>query len=52
MEYKENDWGDVIILSFDIEEGEFKGFFARNYKEQTGEDKKLERYIPPACSKR
>ncbi len=40
VEYKENDWGDVIILSFDIEEGEFKGFFARNYKEQTGEDKK------------
>ena len=23
VEYKENDWGDVIILSFDIEEGEF-----------------------------
>lgn len=40
VEYKENDWGDVIILSFDIDEGEFKGFYAANYKAQTGEDKK------------
>ena len=26
VEYQENDWGDVIILSFDIAEGEYKGF--------------------------
>ena len=38
--YQSNDWGDVIILSFDIAEGEFKGFFENNYKAQTGEDKK------------
>ena len=35
-----NDWGKVLIISFDIEEGEHKGFFAANYKAQTGEDKK------------
>lgn len=40
VEYQTNDWGDVIKLSFDVEEGEQKGFFARNYKGQTGEDKK------------
>ena len=37
--YQGNDWGSVIILSFDIAEGEFKGFFENNYKAQTGEDK-------------
>lgn len=40
VEYKENDWGDVIILSFDIAKGDFKGFFEKNYKTQNGEDKK------------
>ena len=40
VKYQENEWGDVIILSFDIEEGEQKGFFAANYKAQTGEDKR------------
>lgn len=40
VDYQENDWGDVIILSFDIEEGEHKGFYSTNYKAQTGEDKK------------
>lgn len=40
VKYQENDWGDVIILSFDIEEGEHKGFFAANYRAQTQEDKK------------
>lgn len=40
VKYQENDWGDVIILSFDIEEGEHKGFYAANYKAQTQEDKK------------
>ncbi len=40
VEYKENDWGDVIVLSFDIEEGEHKGFYTANYKGQVGEDKR------------
>lgn len=40
VEYKENDWGDTIILFFDIAEGEYKGFYAQNYKNQTSEDKK------------
>ena len=40
VKYQKNDWGKVIILSFDIEEGEYKGFFAANYKAQTQEDKK------------
>lgn len=40
VEYQENQWGDVIILSFDIAEGDQKDFFAGNYKSQSGEDKK------------
>lgn len=40
VKYQENNWGDVIILSFDIEEGEHKGFYAANYRAQTQEDKK------------
>ena len=40
VEYKENDWGDQLVLSYDIEEGEQKGFYRKNYKSQTGEDKK------------
>ncbi len=40
VKYQENDWGDVILLSFDIAEGEYKDFYSANYKAQTGEDKK------------
>lgn len=40
VKYQENQWGDVIVLSFDIDEGEQKGFFAANYKMQEQEDKK------------
>ena len=39
VEYLTNDWGDVILLHFDIAEGEQKGFFQANYNAQTGEDK-------------
>lgn len=40
VRYQENDWGDVIVLSFDVEEGDHRGFFADNYRKQTGEDKR------------
>lgn len=40
VKYQENTWGDQILLSFDIEEGEQKGFFANNYRSQASEDKK------------
>lgn len=40
VKYLENQWGDVIVLSFDIEEGEQKGFYVANYKTQAGEDKR------------
>ena len=33
-------WGDVLVISFDIAEGDFKDFFDENYKAQQGEDKK------------
>lgn len=36
----ENDWGNTLVLSFDIAEGEYKDYFAQNYKSQQGEDKK------------
>lgn len=34
------DWGDVMVLLFDIEEGEQKEYFKKNYENQTGENKK------------
>lgn len=34
------DWGDVIVISFDIVEGPHKDFFAADYRGQDGEDKK------------
>ena len=37
VEYR---WGSVLQISFDIMEGEYKGFFTKNYKEQISEDKK------------
>ena len=40
VKYQENSWGDVILLSFDIAEGEQAGFFKQNWSCQTGEDKK------------
>lgn len=40
VEFQSNSWGDVIVLSFDIADGEQKDFFAANYRAQTGEDKK------------
>lgn len=40
VEYQENSWGDVIVLSFDIIEGEQRGFFLINYENQNTEDKR------------
>lgn len=31
---------DQIIISFDIDSGDYAGFYKRNYQNQTGEDKK------------
>ena len=33
-------WGSVLLISFDITEGKYKDFFARDYKAQDREDKK------------
>lgn len=33
-------WGEVLVISFDIAEGEHKGFFAKQYRANTNEDKK------------
>ena len=27
-----NDWGDILLLSFDVEEGDKKGFFRDDYR--------------------
>lgn len=40
VKYQENDWGDVLLISFDILEGERKDFFKNDYKGQTGRDRK------------
>lgn len=37
---EEFDWGSRLAIAFDIEEGEYKGFYAKNFQQQTGEDKK------------
>ena len=39
-EVKEYDWGEVLVFSFDIAEGDFKDFFAKQYQANTNEDKK------------
>jgi hypothetical protein len=33
-------WGSVLVLSVDIDAGEYKGFYANQYKNNTNEDKK------------
>lgn len=39
-EVKEYNWGEVLVISFDIAEGEYKDFFANQYRANTSEDKK------------
>lgn len=39
-EVKEYTWGEVLVISFDIAEGEYKEFFAKQYRDNTNEDKK------------
>lgn len=36
----EYDWGNVLAISFDIAEGEYKDYYKNNYASQTQEDKK------------
>lgn len=33
-------WGSVLLISFDVIEGEYKDFFRRDYQENTNEDRK------------
>ena len=37
---EEYSWGEKLIISFDIAEGEYKDFFRKQYNENTREDKK------------
>lgn len=37
---EETEWGDKLVISFDVAEGEHKDYYAENYRAQTGEDKK------------
>lgn len=34
------DWGDSLKIDFDIVEGEYKGFFEKDYRANTNDDKK------------
>lgn len=34
------DWGNVLLISFDILEGDYKDFFKKDHKDQDREDKK------------
>lgn len=36
----EYSWGEVLVISFDIADGEYKDFFSKQYKENTRDDKK------------
>ena len=37
---EEYSWGEDLVISFDVAEGEYKDFFSKQYKENTREDKK------------
>ena len=37
---EEYSWGEKLVISFDIAEGEYKDLFSKQYKENTREDKK------------
>lgn len=37
---EEYTWGEKLVISFDIAEGEYKDFFRKQYNESTREDKK------------
>lgn len=37
---EETNWGDKLVLAFDIAEGEFKDYYSKQFKENTSEDKK------------
>lgn len=39
-EEKRYTWGDMLLISFDIAEGEHTGFFSKDYQENSNEDKK------------
>ena len=34
------EWGDVLVMAYDITEGEYAGFFQRDFANNTNEDKK------------
>ena len=34
------DWGEILIIQFDISEGEYKDFYKENYVNQSMEDRK------------
>lgn len=40
VRYESSENGDRIVLAFDVNEGEYKGFFQKQFDENTSEDKK------------
>lgn len=40
VEIVTTDYGERLVLSFDVAEGEYKDYYADNYRNQTGEDKR------------
>lgn len=39
-EEKSYDWGGVLVISFDVAEGDYEGYYKDDYKNQQQEDKK------------
>ena len=37
---EENDWGDTLIIAFDVAEGEYAGIFQRDYDNNTNDNKR------------
>lgn len=37
---EETEWGDKLVIAFDIAEGDYKGFYQREFDANTNEDKK------------
>ena len=46
VKLEEFDWGSRLVVAFDVAEGEYKGFFGKQFEENTSEDKKWKGKVP------
>ena len=46
VKLEEFDWGSRLVVTFDVAEGEYKGFFGKQFEENTSEDKRWKGKVP------